>query len=166
MKTEGILVGIYQMPNQYSAVTACYSDITPRLRRRASLSMFISLETRHFVWDSKLFLFYFLLSCCLARFVFSTKQSWKKLAPNFADRFGQSGRPRVQWDREISRWSRTTYMHSHLPTYYQFAVASEQKYNIQNRFSLFAMSRWAMRDEGWGMRMRGWVWMRISVSSL
>ena len=93
MKTEGILVGIYQMPNQYSAVTACYSDITPRLRRRASLSMFISLETRHLVWDSKLFLLFFLLSCCLARFVFSTKQSWKKLAPTSLIVFGQSGRP-------------------------------------------------------------------------
>jgi hypothetical protein len=57
MKTEGILVGIYQMPNQE----------TPRLWRRAPLSVFISLEKRHLVWGSKpfYFIFYFPVVCLI-----------------------------------------------------------------------------------------------------
>ena len=96
MRTKGIIVGINQTPNQYSAVTACCSDFTPRLRRRAFLSMFISLETRHLAWDWNIFFFHFLFSLRLATFFFSTKISQKKLTPNFADRFGrfgQCGRP-------------------------------------------------------------------------
>ena len=41
--------------NQKAVVMARRSDLTPRLRRRASASMFISLETRHLVWGSNIF---------------------------------------------------------------------------------------------------------------
>jgi len=51
------------------------------LRRRALLSMSISLETRHLAWDSNNLFFILLLFCWLGQFFFSMKQSQKKWTP-------------------------------------------------------------------------------------
>jgi len=59
--------------NQKAVVMARRSDLTPRLRRRASASMFISLETRHLVWGSNIFTsvfcFYFSLKISVGKLV-------------------------------------------------------------------------------------------------
>ena len=65
MGTKGILVEVCQAPNLYSAVTACCSDLTPCLLRRASLSMFISLETRHLFGVRLETVFILFISCFL-----------------------------------------------------------------------------------------------------
>ena len=70
--------------NQKAAASAQASDITPRLRRRALTSMFISLETRHLVWDSNNLFFIFIFQFLVGPVFFSTKQSQEKLTPNFA----------------------------------------------------------------------------------
>jgi len=62
------------MPNQYSAATVCCSDLTPRLRRRASLSMFISLKTRHLVRDSNNVFHIILIFSLVGLFYFFAKQ--------------------------------------------------------------------------------------------
>ena len=69
---------------QKAAASAQASDITPRLRRRALTSMFISLETRHLVWDSNNLFFIFIFQFLVGPVFFSTKQSQEKLTPNFA----------------------------------------------------------------------------------
>ena len=56
-------------------------------------SMFISLEIRHLAWDSKNLFFIFYISVGWPSSLFRPNNLKKKLTPNFADRFGQSGRP-------------------------------------------------------------------------
>jgi hypothetical protein len=93
MGTRGVHFSRRLAYDQKAAVIAHASDITPRLRRRALTSMFISLETRHLVWDSNNLFFFFYFSVGWPSFFFPTKQLQKKMTPNFADRFDQCGRP-------------------------------------------------------------------------
>ena len=55
--------------------------------------MFISLETGHLVWDSNNLFFIFYFFSWLVQFYFFHETISKKVDPNFADRFDQSGRP-------------------------------------------------------------------------
>ena len=80
--------------NQKTAVIVHASDLTPRLRQRTTASMFISQQTRHLVWDSNYYFSFFIFQLVGLVFFF-TKLSQKKLTPDFADRFGQCGRPKI-----------------------------------------------------------------------
>jgi len=98
--TGGVHFSRRQTNNQKAAVIAHASDITPRLRRRARTSMFISLETGHLVWDSNNLFFIFYFFSWLVQFYFFHETISKKVDPNFADRFDQSGRPKKQTKQE------------------------------------------------------------------
>ena len=103
MGTGGVHFSRRQTCDQKAAVIVHASDITPLLRRRARTSMIISLETGHLVWDSNNLFFTFYFFSWLVQFYFFHETISKKVDPNFADRFDQSGRPKKQTKQET--WS-------------------------------------------------------------
>jgi len=108
--TGGVHFSRRQTNNQKAAVIAHASDITPRLRRRARTSMFISLETGHLVWDSNNLFFIFYFFSWLVQFYFFHETISKKVDPNFADRFDQSGRPRLMHLKRPKRRSGASFV--------------------------------------------------------
>ena len=82
MGSRGLRENFPQGIDQEAAVMAHGPEFTPCLKRLPSLSMFISLETRHLVLGLELIIFHFSFFCWLAWFIFFTKHCQKKLTPS------------------------------------------------------------------------------------
>ena len=92
--TGGVHFSRRQTNNQKAAVIAHASDITLRLRQRARTSMFISLETGHFAWDSNNLFFIFIFQFLVGPVFFFHETISRKVDPQLRlYRFDQCGRP-------------------------------------------------------------------------